>query len=210
MLNPPSGVSANVISATTVVLTWKAPKTSIDVEDYTISYTQEGTRDTAIRKVGSPSTTFSLDGLTPKTKYIIKIKTVGGGHSSKYSFAVEAETPKVSKAEKKKGKSKQEEKASDAPPAVPELVIDKKAQALMETVKCLEQLQIFFGVQQVFLKEIGGVMNKNNKTYGGNVTVTGKTGQGRNSQKKSFGGSDLFQLSNKRVEEMHAMYLSEL
>lgn len=54
VFNPPSGLSATPISPTTIMLSWNAPKSAIDIEDYTISFAPEGTRDTSIRKVPAP------------------------------------------------------------------------------------------------------------------------------------------------------------
>lgn len=194
-LNPPVGITVASTTSSTVVLSWTAPKTSIKINEYFVIFTEGEERDQHIRKVSGDSTTFVLEGLKPKTKYTVKMKSHGEGKSSKLSFGVECKTDKHSKHEKKRPDK-------DAPPVVPEMKLDKKQTALSETVNYLEALHIFFGTQASFLKEMSEVMKKT--TYGANQTITGKTGTGKNSQHKKIGNTNI---QNKEVGQMHALFL---
>ena len=89
----------------------------------------------------------------------------------------------------------------DAPPPAPVLKMSEEESDAMRTLKMLEELQIFFGTQAVFLKEVVDAMQ--NKKYKSNETITGKSGTGKGGQKKAVGGVTI---SAKDVDAMEALF----
>ena len=111
------------------------------------------------------------------------------GELSAWSFATEAKTEKEKKTkEKGKNKNKKKKQKGDgegetpgAPPPAPVLKMTEEETDTMRTLKMLEGLQIFFGTQAIFLKDLVATMQ--NKKYKSNETITGRSGSGKGGQK---------------------------
>ena len=111
---PPTGIEVSESTATSLTLTWTAPRTAQEIAEYEISYTvkeKNGSGENALERTGSSETLFTLRELPAGTKFHqIKLRTVSSaGELSKWSFATEGRTEKEKK-NKYKNKNKNNKK----------------------------------------------------------------------------------------------------
>lgn len=229
---PPTDIEVSEATVESLTLTWTAPRTTRTVDQYEISYTikeKKGNGETVALLTESSETLYTVRDLPSNTKFHqVKMRTISEGEMSVWSFGIETKTEKAKKKKKKskqKGKKKSqtgeeqgddgdeedqedkqdnEEEVSDAPPPVPLLKMNEEESDQMRTLRMLESLQIFFGTQAMFLKDLVATMQK--KKYKSNETITGKSGTGKGAQKKAVGG---YTVTNKEIDDMEAMFCIE-
>ncbi|KAI1894840.1 hypothetical protein AGOR_G00119890 [Albula goreensis] len=69
-----------------VLLTWKEPKTSEEILGYYLYYCQTGTTDwTTVNNKPTTNTRFTVDGLSKNKEYVFRVKTVSRAGNSEYS-----------------------------------------------------------------------------------------------------------------------------